>query len=230
VDLPLNAWEVYSDQLAVTGPGEAWPPEPPVLLAGPAEMLAELLLPALAPLLKDGVRLRVTTGLADDLLAGLRAGTFDLVVSAVRPRGRTLRAEPLNDEEFVLVASPELAARLGPDALTPTALSAAPLLAYAEDLPILRRYWRHVFGTRLVAAPSLVVPDLRALKAAALAGAGVTVLPRYLCTTELAAGSLRLLLDPSDPPINTTFLVHRAGAHLSPHTRLVRDHLLTARY
>ncbi|GAB3279452.1 hypothetical protein GCM10027589_06050 [Actinocorallia lasiicapitis] len=24
VDLPLNAWEVYSDQLAVTGPGEAW--------------------------------------------------------------------------------------------------------------------------------------------------------------------------------------------------------------
>ncbi|MCD0449273.1 LysR family transcriptional regulator [Actinocorallia sp. API 0066] len=220
---PMDALEA----VAGGGPPEQRTPEPPVLLGGPAELLAALVLPALAPLVNRGVRLRVTTGLADDLLAGLRAGRFDLVVSAIRPRGRTLIAEPLLDEEFVLVAAPTWAARLASLAADgPTALTNVPLLSYADDLPILRRYWRHVFGTRLLADPAVVIPDLRAVKAAALAGAGVTVLPRYLCAANLASGALQLLLDPEDPPINTGFLVQRAGAPALPHAALVRDLLL----
>ncbi|MFC7512496.1 LysR substrate-binding domain-containing protein [Streptomyces thermocarboxydus] len=85
----------------------------PVHLAGPAELLSVLALPALAPLTADGVLLRVTTGLADDLLEGLQS-RFDVVLSAVRPRGRALSAVPLTDEEFVLVAAPEWARRIGP--------------------------------------------------------------------------------------------------------------------
>jgi DNA-binding transcriptional LysR family regulator len=205
--------------------------EPPVSLAGPAEFLATTVVPRLGPVMAAGVRLHISTGLADDLLAGMRAGFYDLVVSSVRPRGNALIAEPLGDEDFVLVAAPDLADGLvragfadGPGAQE--ALLAAPLIAYANDLPILRRYWRHVFGVRLVAEPALVIPDLRAVKAAVLVGLGFTVMPRYLCADELAAGSLRLLLDPEDAPINTAFLVQRAGAYPSPHVALVRDHLL----
>ncbi|TKK78853.1 LysR family transcriptional regulator [Herbidospora galbida] len=204
-------------------------PSEPVHLGGPAEMLSTLALPALAPLVDEGLRLRVTTGLADDLLDGLRAGRFDLVLSAIRPRGRSVVAVPLMDEEFVLVAATAWAARL--TALTcdyPRPLNDAPLVAYAEDLPILRRYWRHVFRTRLTRPPAVVVPDLRGVLAAVAAGAGVTVLPRYLCARELAAGALVLLLDPDDPPINTGFLAHRAGAPARRHVTLVRDRLLQA--
>ncbi|WP_433473474.1 LysR family transcriptional regulator [Spirillospora sp. CA-142024] len=204
-------------------------PEPPVLLAGPAEFLAAAVVPTLGPLMEKGVRLRITTGLSEDLLAGLRAGRYDLVVSTIRPRGRALASEPLTDEDFVLVAAPGWTDRIDRDLLArdgPAALAGAPLISYADDLPILRRYWRHVFGTRLVAEPALVIPDLRAVKAAAVAGLGVTVLPRYLCGPELANGSLRLLLDPEDAPINTGFLAQRSGAHPLPHVDLVRDHLL----
>ncbi|WP_113704892.1 LysR family transcriptional regulator [Nonomuraea lactucae] len=204
-------------------------PEPPVLLAGPAEFLAAVIVPSLGPLLDKDVRLRIATGLSEDLLAGLRAGRYDLVVSTIRPRGRALTSEPLADEDFVLVAAPNWTGQIDHDLLTrdgPAALADIPLISYADDLPILRRYWRHVFDTRLVAEPALVIPDLRAVKAAALAGLGVTVLPRYLCTTELANGSLRLLLDPEDAPINTGFLAQRSGAHPLPHVALVRDHLL----
>ncbi|MFC0508976.1 LysR family transcriptional regulator [Micromonospora costi] len=217
------------DELAVVADRDAATPSEPVHLGGPAEMLAVRVLPALAPLVAGGVRLRVTHGLADDLLDGLRAGRFDLVLSAVRPRGRSVLATPLMDEEFVLVAAPAWRDRVGPlGAEDPAALDGVPLIAYAEDLPILRRYWRHVFRQRLTVPPALVVPDLRGVLAAAVGGAGVTVLPRYLCADELRSGVLVTLLDPEDPPINTGFIATRATSALGPDATRVRDAILRA--
>ncbi len=201
----------------------------PVHLAGPAELLCGRVLPALAPLVADGVRLRVAPGLTDPLLEELRAGRHDLVIATTRPRGRTLTAVPLMDEEFVLVAAPEWAERLRERlaAEGPAALHSAPLVTYAEDLPIARRYWRHVFGRRLSGPAALTVPDLRGVLAAVVAGAGFTVLPRYLCLAELASGALVPLHEPDDPPINTGYLVQRPGAQENPDVRRVRERLLS---
>jgi DNA-binding transcriptional LysR family regulator len=205
------------DELAlVTAPATASAPPDPVHLAGPAELLARRVMPALAPLVGRGVRLRVTSGLAEDLLDGLGRGRFDLAISPVRPRGRTLTATPLTDEEFVLVAA------------GPVDHRRTPLIAYAEDVPIVRRYWRHVFGQRLTTRPAVVIPDLRGVLAAVVAGAGYSVLPRYLCAAELESGALTLLHDPDDPPINTIFLVRRAATSTNAHVDLVRTTLLDA--
>jgi DNA-binding transcriptional LysR family regulator len=206
--------------------------QPPVRIAGPAEMLAVQALPVLAPLIARGVRLNVTAGLSEDLVAGLRAGHYDLVVSTVRPRGRAVVAEALVDEEFVLIAAPAIAARIDLARLRsegPAALAGVPLASYAADLPILRRYWRHVFGVRLIAEAAVVVPDLRAVAAVVAAGGGISVLPRYLCAPQLATGALVALLDPDDPPINTGFLVRRLGTTARPHIDLVHEHLRAAR-
>lgn len=216
---------------AVAGPGGAeGDGAEPVHLAGPAELLCTRVLPSLAPLVAEGVRLRVATGLTDPLLEELRAGRHDLVIATVRPRGRTLTAVPLVDEEFVLVAAPSWAARLRgrPAADHPAALHGIPLVTYAEDLPIARRYWRHVFGRRLTCPAAVTVPDLRGVLAAVVAGAGFTVLPRYLCLDELASGALVQLHEPDDPPINTGYLVQRPGIPASPQVTRVRDHLLRA--
>jgi DNA-binding transcriptional LysR family regulator len=133
------------------------------------------------------------------------------------------------DEEFVLVAAPVWAERIGRiEADDPRALDDVPLVTYAEDLPIARRYWRHVFRTRLTKTPAVVIPDLRGVLAAVVAGAGITVLPRYLCADELADGRLVLLLEPEDPPINTGFLADRVGAPERRHVTMVRDQLLQA--
>lgn len=225
VAAPLDALE------SVTGNGsdDSRPvAEPPVLLGGPTELLATKVLPALAPLIADGVRLTVTTGLADDLLADLRVGTLDLALSTIRPRGRSVLAETLADEEFILVAAPDLAARTDLNRLRANDFAATPLVAYAPDLPILRRYWRHVFGTRLEAEPALIIADLRAVLAAVVAGAGVSVLPSYLCTAELSSGTLRLLHSPDDAPINTIYLARRVGGPVRPHVDRVRARLLEA--
>ncbi|MEV6176842.1 LysR family transcriptional regulator [Streptomyces sp. NPDC052015] len=202
----------------------------PVHLAGPAELLCTRVLPALAPLVADGVRLRVSTGLTDALLDELRSGRHDLVIATTRPRGRALTSAPLADEEFVLVAAPVWAERVRDRAATdlPAALHPVPLVTYAEDLPIARRYWRHVFGRRLSGPAAVTVPDLRGVQAAVVAGAGFTVLPRYLCLDELSSGALVVLHEPDDPPINTAFLVQRPGAVENPDVTRVRDLLLGA--
>ncbi|UYO97511.1 LysR family transcriptional regulator [Microbacterium sp. M28] len=196
-----------------------------IRLGAAAEFTASVLLPALAPAIAEGLRVHMTTGLADDLLDAARGGRLDLVVSSVRPRGRSLPAVGLVDEEFVLVAGRDVG--VGPEdvaARGTQSLSELPLLAYAQDVPILRRYWRHVFGARLDREPALVAPDLRALAAAAVAGAGVTVLPTYLIRSELADGRLRMLVATDDPPINTLFLVRRPGAPAEA-SRIVEDAL-----
>ncbi|MER5967662.1 LysR family transcriptional regulator [Streptomyces sp. NPDC002057] len=202
----------------------------PVHLAGPAELLCTRVLPALAPLAAEGVRLRVTPGLTEPLLDELRAGRHDMAIATFRPRGRALVAVPLMDEEFVLVAAPSWAGRVterlaGEGA---AALHTVPLVTYAEDLPIARRYWRHVFGARLSCPAAVTVPDLRGVLAAVTAGAGFTVLPRYLCEAELASGALVLLHHPDDPPINTAYLVQRPGRAANPDVTRVRDLLIEA--
>lgn len=223
---PMDALGAVAGHGGLLGEGYA----DPVHLAGPAEYLSTCVLPGLAPLVDKGVRLRITFGLTDDLLEALRAGRHDLVLATVRPRGRTLASVPLADEEFVLVAAPSWAARIGGAGRIavdgPAALHGVPLVSYAEDLPIVRRYWRHVFGKRLACRPAVTVPDLRAVKASLVGGTGFSVLPRYLCLDELNSGALVLLNDPDDAPINTAFLVQRPGSSTNPHVALVRDHLL----
>jgi DNA-binding transcriptional LysR family regulator len=223
---------VHIDALAAVaewGLSSTHPAVRAVQLAGPAELITSRVLPSLAGLVDQGLRLRVTLGLADDLLAGLGAGRYDLVISTVRPRGRALTATPLTDEEFVLVAAPAWVARIERSRLDDdpvAALAKVPVVAYAEDLPIIRRYWRTVFGSRPGHSAVIVVPDLRGVLASVLAGAGMTVLPSYLCVRELAAGELVPLVRPEVPPINTFFLAARRGTAGLPHIAAVRERLL----
>lgn len=75
-------------------------------LAGPPEFLAERALPALPPLIAQGLSIRTVFGSAEELLTDLSCGHHDLTVTTARPRGELLTATPLCDEEHVLIAAP----------------------------------------------------------------------------------------------------------------------------
>ncbi len=174
-------------------------------LAGPPEFTAVCALPALADLVGTGLRLRVTLGRpAEKLLAGLRDGKYDLVISTAQPDAETVAVTDLFREEFLLVAAPEVALKV--TASGPHALEGLPLIAYSEDRPVIRRFWREVFGREPGMAPAAVVPDMRAVLSLTVGGAGFTVLPRYICRKELACGALVSLMEPATPPANTIFL------------------------
>ncbi|WP_053735528.1 LysR family transcriptional regulator [Nocardia sp. NRRL S-836] len=196
-----------------------------VRIGGAAEFMTARGLPALAPLTQRGVRFEVTLGLAADLLAALRDARLDVVLSSVRP-GAGFTVTPFADEEFLLVGPPVLAQTVSPALLAEDpvrALEHLPLVAYSADLPIVRRYWRSEFGRRPPNPVAVVVPDLRAVLAAVVAGAGVSALPRYLAEPALATGSVELLHRPEVPPLNTLYLVTRG--ELTPAVEVVVDHL-----
>ncbi|MFJ4523826.1 LysR family transcriptional regulator [Streptomyces sp. NPDC088810] len=186
-------------------------------LAGPPEFTAERALPALTQLTGDdgrGFALRASFGTAEDVLEGLACGHHDLAISTARPRGALLTATPLCDEEHVLVAAPRWAERIGSDTLRlkgAPALENLPVVEVHESLPFVSRYWASVFDSRPAATGTVIVPDLRAVLSCAIAGAGLAVLPRYLCAPALDHGTLVTLHDPPVPPLRTYFLVVRTG-------------------
>lgn len=200
----------------------------PVYLGGPAELITARVLPAISDLIADGVQFRIGLGLADDLLSELDAGLYDLVLSTVRPRLRGIEATPLVDEVFALMGSAQVAEQIPAEEielLGPEALDRFPLIAYAEFLPIIRRYWRSVFDVGASICPAVVVPDLRGVLAAVRSSAGISVLPTYLCAEELARGEVVPLLEPEIPPINTFYLANRIGALGREQIAMVHAHL-----
>lgn len=188
----------------------------PVHLAGPPELLCARVLPVLAPLVAAGVRVHVATGEDEELLDQLREGRHDLLLTTLRPRGRALGVTELAQEEHLLVAAPDWAAHVeAREAGTPVcaALESVPLVSTADDMPVVRRYWRTQYGKQHPAVgPALTVPSLHAVIAAVRAGAGYSVLPRSLCEADLVSGALVQLEVPERPRTTPLLLVRRPGA------------------
>ncbi|WP_404958812.1 LysR family transcriptional regulator [Streptomyces sp. 147326] len=204
-------------------------------VAGPPEFLCLRVLPALAPLVGQGHTLRAAleTG-AEAALDGLAAGHHDLVVTTAQPRGGLFTATALCDEEQVLVAAPYWAALVATERLCeegPAALDGIPVVEVHETLPLVTRYWAAVFDTlpdaRSLAA-TVVAPDLRAVLECVGAGAGLAVLPRYLCQEALDSGRIVALAEPSVPPLRTWFLVVRTGSLALAHLARAHDRLVDA--
>ncbi|MFJ4469839.1 LysR family transcriptional regulator [Streptomyces sp. NPDC089424] len=203
-------------------------------LAGPPEFTAERALPALVELTGDdgqGFALRASFGNAEEALEGLAAGHHDLAISTARPRGALLSATALCDEEHVLVAAPRWAEEIDAGTLRDKgapALENLPVVEVHESLPFVARYWASVFDSRPAASGTVIVPDLRAVLGCAAAGAGLAVLPRYLCGPALERGEVVALHEPAVPPLRTYFLVVRTGTLAMPHVARAHEWLQRA--
>ncbi|MEU4925070.1 LysR family transcriptional regulator [Streptomyces yokosukanensis] len=203
-------------------------------LAGPPEFTAERALPALTELTGDdgqGFTLRASFGTAEEALEGLASGHHDLAISTARPRGALLTATPLCDEEHVLIAGPRWVERIGTEALRlkgASALENLPVVEVHESLPFVSRYWASVFDSRPAASATIIVPDLRAVLACTIAGAGLAVVPRYLCAANLEDGTIAALNNPVVPPLRTYFLVVRTGTLAMPHIARAHEWLQRA--
>ncbi|MFI9720942.1 LysR family transcriptional regulator [Streptomyces sp. NPDC052396] len=218
-------------EITEAGLDEQWPHRT-LHLAGPPEFTALRALPALAPLIVQGLTVRTAHGMAEELFEGLADGHHELAITTSRPRGRLLTATPLCDEEHVLVGAPRYAARLGGAAVVRdkgvAVLEHLPVVEVHESLPFVTRYWTAVFDAKPVAAGTVIVPDLRAVLSCVAAGAGIGVLPRYLCAEALDTGEVVALLSPPVPPLRTYFLVVRAGTLALPHLARAHEWLLRA--
>jgi len=195
-----------------------------VRLGGPPDLLALKVLPAVVPLLDHGLRIQASPRSTTALLDQLRRRHLDLAILPGREDGEDLVQTPLFTEELVLLGSPTWAQRIGPTAIARAgaqALAGIPLVAYTEELPIIRGYFAQVFAQPPSQRAALVVDDLRAVADAVAGGAGITVLPRYHLTARVVRGDLVVLHHPAQPPTNLVYLTHRREP-LDPPAALVR--------
>ena len=204
------------------------------LLGGPVDALSEVVLPSLVQFATQGLSIRVTTGLTSELLNLLSTGELDLVIATTPARHRSVTVQRLFDEELALTLSSRLATILGRsvdlNSLTehnwPAMLQDAPLIAFAENAPLVRRYWRTIFGLSNPPTPNIVISDLRAIASAVSGSASWTVLPTYLSRERVSSGDLVTPFHPLTPPTNTLYLAKRT-IRTSPVIDRVAEHLHT---
>ncbi|PZO17270.1 MAG: LysR family transcriptional regulator [Leptolyngbya foveolarum] len=168
----------------------------------------------------EEIFLKVSFGLTKELLRQVIEGEIDCAIATQKIPQSDLEYHAIYTENFWLVGPPNSALSLSSShPLTAATLSAQlPLeswIAYSEELPIIRRFWRVVFGRRLAVNPQYVIPDLRGVRAAIAQGLGYSVLPDYLCTDWIEQQRMSLVWQPEKAVSNTIWLVYRKAERRS---------------
>jgi DNA-binding transcriptional LysR family regulator len=182
-------------------------------LGSPPEFFSEYLLERLLP---DAEMLfTVQFGLVQDLIEQLLDDQIDVAIATQKIPNPELEYKLIFEERFWLVGPPGIKTLTDLTTLEQW-LKTQSWIAYSEDLPIIRRFWRMVFGQRLAVNPQWVIPDLRSIRSAIGRGLGYSILPDYLCEKWVADRRLTLILKPSKAVTNSIWLVYRKSERQSP--------------
>jgi DNA-binding transcriptional LysR family regulator len=153
-------------------------------------------LPVLLDLTREHPRLSLEMTFSDSVV-DLVAGGFDLAVRVgALPDSASLTARRLGTQQMAICAAPSYLERHGqPKSVDELAMHAVIVCSrFGQDVPWLVRdgdggVWEPNIDARLR------FDDLQAIADAAIAGAGLAWLPRWLLSRHLAAGELELTMD-----------------------------------
>ncbi|MBK5344406.1 LysR family transcriptional regulator [Pseudomonas sp. TH49] len=198
-----------------------------VHLVGPSDFLHALVAARLAPLMDEGFTLRFHTGAKKRIYEMLEAKQTDFAITASMPNEQSHGYAHLLTERLLLVYAPSLLDRLGKDP-NQAQLKQVPLIAFDEDLALVRPLWTSMFQVAPQLQAALTIPDLRIIKELVLGGHGWSVLPDYQCADAIADGRLISPTPPSEAPVNVLYLVWSKSVMKSPSLLYVRDYLLAA--
>lgn len=207
----------------------------PLVLGGPPDLLSELVLPTLAPLLSPkGIRIQIQPGIAEELMEHLRNRTVDLFIATrwLNPLDINVEYHRLFEEEYVLVGNADWKERIPPGSSKQEAvrvLAEAPFLAFDGELPLIRdhpliaEHEDAIFGDNPLTRVSLITPNFGSIRNVAIAGGGVTVLPRYIADNAIKAKMLHELYQPENRKFNPIYLAHRDEPQSASVQRIIEE-------
>jgi LysR family transcriptional regulator, glycine cleavage system transcriptional activator len=194
-----------ADACLRAGRGDTGPPPQDLVLGTRHELGMSWIVPML-PLLRrrhPELTIHLYFGSGSDLLIRVRTGEVHCAIGSMRMDDPKLDAVRLHREDYALVGAPALLRR-SPLRRPADAVNHA-LLDERSALP-LYAYWRDSAGghDRLAFGRFVYLGTIAAIRAGALAGDGVAVLPKYLIAADLAAGRLTSIL-PRVRPLHDFF-------------------------
>lgn len=196
-----------------------------VHIIGPPDFIHFKLCPHFPSLTQEGYRLRVSTGNKSKIYEMLDSGSVDFAITASLPDEHSHGYINLLTERMLLVYSPFCFADLGSDPRAEDLLK-VPLIAYDEDLPLVRTVWASMYQSPLVIQAVVTIPDFRVILKMVLAGAGWTVLPDFICADLIENGALISPTIVSSAPRNELYLVWNAQSLISPSIIYARDRIV----
>ncbi len=182
----------------------------------------------LAPIVSDylkrypDVRLEIyCTGRRVDLVEE----RFDLGIRAGTLADSTLIARGLGSVTWFLVASPAYLKKRGRPQSPAELKQHDNMLFGAESSDASLRLHRGTESAHVVLSPRMVVGDMDILRAAAIAGLGIALLPAFGCLDDLRSRRLERVLGDWNSPATPVHVVYPSTRHVSPKVKSFVDHL-----
>ena len=161
-----------------------------VSIAVNADSIATWVLPALGPLVCEGLPLELITDDQDFTHEWLRQGQVLGCVTTLKQALRGCKVLPLGAMHYVAVASADYAAAHCPQGLTAHNFRQMPFIAFNRKDGLQTQFVSRACGLRRVALSQRFVPSSEGQVRAVLAGWGVSVLPHLQVRDRLASGEL----------------------------------------
>jgi len=155
-----------------------------------------------------GVELRLTIGNTEEVAALTATGDIDFGLVEGDVRHALLDVEPIDRDELVAVAAPDLAARIESGEVP---LSEAPWISREKGSGTRAAFesaLRQLAPAACGQPPALELPSNEAVLSAVAAGAGVAVVSLLVASPYLRCGALRRL-SPAPPPRMFQLLRHK---------------------
>lgn len=167
-----------------------------------ADSIATWALPALDPLVHDGLPLEVITDDQDFTHEWLREGQVLGCVTTLKQALRGCKVQSLGAMQYVVVASADYAAAHCPQGLTPHNFRSIPFVAFnrKDDLPT--EFVSRALNLRRVSLSQRFVPSSEGQVRAVLAGWGASIVPELLVQGLLGSGQLVNLAPDIRLPVN----------------------------
>ena len=167
-----------------------------------ADSIATWALPALEPLITDGLPLEIITDDQDFTHEWLREGQVLGCVTTLRQALRGCKVLPLGAMHYGAVASAAYAQAHCPQGLTPANFRQIPFIAFNRKDDLQAEFVARALGLRRVSLAQRFVPSSEGQVRAVAAGWGASVVPLLLVQDRLARGELVNLAPSVALPVN----------------------------
>ena len=161
-----------------------------IAIAVNADSIATWALPALTPLVCNGLPLEIITDDQDFTHEWLREGQVLGCVTTLKRALRGCKVVALGAMAYIAVATPETVARACPDGFTAHTLRDLPFIAFNRKDDLQAEFVCRALKLRQVALQQCFVPSPQGQMRALLAGWGASVLPELLVRPWLDSGQL----------------------------------------
>jgi DNA-binding transcriptional LysR family regulator len=165
-----------------------------------------------------GAQLQIAYLRPERVYEAVASDEADLGLVSYAESTREVVALPWREEEMVVAVAPSHRYAKRRSIAVPK-LQGEPFVGFDEDLPIQAHIDRYFRDHRVAIEPTLRFDNLQMIKEAVAHGAGISVMPRRVMTTDISQGRLvALALDPPDlyRPVG---IIHRRRKSFNEATR-----------